>query len=224
MPATDSGNRLTVLGLILVPGLITLVVTILRLVGELQHWSKLLFNAEPGGGGALVGISWLAPVFGVYFALKLVGAGERPSSMGKAIGFTVLGLVVMAGGGVLLGMSLGRGNLVMMAGGLVLLAAAALVPLGGWGALTKTLIAYGYAARIPVAIVMFFAMRGNWGTHYDGLPPNAPTLTFWPKYLEFGLLPQLILWIAYTVIAGSLFGTVAVALFRREKVPAQAAS
>ena len=94
----------------------------------------------------------------------------------------------------------------------MLLAAAALIPLAGWATLTKTLIAYGYAARIPVAIVIFFAIRGNWGTHYDGPPPNFPPMGFWPKYILIGLLPQLILWITFTVITGSLFGIAAVAI------------
>lgn len=57
--------------LILVPALISLGVTILRLVGELKNWSPLLFNPEAGGGGALVGIAWLVPIFGIYFGLKL---------------------------------------------------------------------------------------------------------------------------------------------------------
>ena len=52
----------------------------------------------------------------------------------------------------------------------------ALVTLG-WPALFKVLVAYGYAARIPVAIVMFFALHGHWGTHYDVLPPNTPGST-----------------------------------------------
>jgi len=223
MPATDSGNRPSLLSLILVPGLITLAVTILRLVGELQHWPKLFFNPAPGGGFGLVGISWLPPIFGIYFALKLAGAGERPSSPGKAMGFTLLGLEAMVGGAVLMGLSFGRGYSLLVLG-LLLLAQAALLPLAGWSALTKTLIAYGYAARIPVAIVMFFAIRGNWGTHYDGPPPNFPQMAFWPKYLELALLPQLILWIAFTVISGSLFGTIAASLFRRETATVQAKS
>jgi hypothetical protein len=209
--------------LILVPSLITLAVTILRLVGELQNWLKLLFNRSAGGGGALVGISWLVPIFGIYFALKLAGSGARPASMGRAIGFTLLGLLVMVGGTVLMGLSLRRGYSVLVAG-LVLLAVSAVIPLAGWPALTKTLIAYGYAARIPVAIVMFFAIRGNWGTHYDAPPPNLPAMAFWPKYVLIGLLPQLIFWIALTVTIGALFGIIAVAIFRRQGQAAQASS
>lgn len=222
MPETKAGNGISLTCLVLVPGLITLAVTILRLVGELQHWSNTLFNASPGGGGAIIGIVWLAPIFGIYFALKLAGAGQRPASLGKAIGFTLLGLVVMAGGGVLMVMSFG-GNYAMLVGGFVLIAAAAVIPLLGWPSLTKTLLAYGYAARIPVAIIMYFAIRGNWGTHYDGPPPNFPAMGFWPKYLLIGLLPQLIAWVAFTVVVGSLFGIVATAIARRGKPAAQAA-
>jgi len=64
--------------IILVPALITLVVTLLRLVGELQNWSPAFFSREAGGGGALIGIAWLVPIFGVYFALKLSRGGAAP--------------------------------------------------------------------------------------------------------------------------------------------------
>jgi hypothetical protein len=79
--------------LIAIPMVITLAVTILRLVGELNHWPTLGFNTAAGGGGALVGISWLPLVFGPYFALKLAAAGDGPASSRKVIGFAVLGLV-----------------------------------------------------------------------------------------------------------------------------------
>ena len=51
--------------LILVPAVITLAVTLLRLVGELQGWSPTLFNrGDKAWSPALVGIVWLVPVFG----------------------------------------------------------------------------------------------------------------------------------------------------------------
>jgi len=57
--------------LIIIPAVITLGVTILRLVGELAHWPTPWFSAVAGGGAAVVGISWLPIIFGPYFALKL---------------------------------------------------------------------------------------------------------------------------------------------------------
>ena len=46
-----SGSRISITRLIIVPSVITLAVTVLRLVGELQHWSTRLFNPEAGGPG-----------------------------------------------------------------------------------------------------------------------------------------------------------------------------
>ena len=91
MPET---SKVSIPRLILVPALITLAVTLLRVVGELQQWSPKLFNRDPGGGGALVGIVWLIPIFGIWFALKLAAAGEGPASWGKALGFAALALAV----------------------------------------------------------------------------------------------------------------------------------
>ena len=76
--------------IVLVPALITLAVTLLRLAGELMGWSDRLFSRAPGGGAALVGIVWLIPVFGLYFGLKLCRAGAGPDRAGKAFGFAML--------------------------------------------------------------------------------------------------------------------------------------
>jgi hypothetical protein len=210
--------------LVLVPGLITLGITILRLVGELQHWPKALFNAAAGGPLAIVGIVWLPIIFGPYFALKLAGEGEGPASLGKAFGFTALGLVLTVGAIALFAMSAFK-SLPLLLGSIVLFIAAFVVPIAGWPALTKTLITYGYAARIPVAIVMFFAIQGNWGTHYDAPPPEYPAdVSLGTKYFQLGFVPQLALWVAYTVIVGSLFGAIAYAVAGRRKVAVPASS
>jgi hypothetical protein len=213
-------NPVSIGRLILVPALITLGVTILRLAGELLHWSKLLFNPDPGGGMAPIGISWLPIVFGIYFALKLAGAGARPASLGRAFGFTALGLLVMVAGGYLFGTSQFSGA--KLAAGCVLIAVSAITPLLGWPSLGKTLLAYAYAARIPVVIIMFFAIQGSWGTHYDGPPPDFPEMGFLPKFFLIGFLPQMILWIAFTVIVGSLVGAITAAIARRGRSVAPA--
>jgi hypothetical protein len=93
-----------------------------------------------------------------------------------------------------------------------------------WPTLFKTLIAYGLAARIPVAILMLFAIYGNWGTHYDVAPsPEFPAMNWFLKWVLIGALPQLIIWIWWTVVSGLLFGSIAVALLHRGKQPAQTA-
>jgi hypothetical protein len=71
---------------------------------------------------------------------------------------------------------------------------------------------------------MYFAMRGDWKTHYDAIPPNFPTdLSFWDKYIQLAVVPQMVMWIAFTIIMGSLFGGIAIALAHRNKPAAQPA-
>jgi hypothetical protein len=215
--AENTNSKVSIPQLIFIPSVITLAITALRLVGELQHWPTSLFNRDAGGGGAIIGITWLVPIFGVYFALKLSGAGEGPASAGKAIGFALLGFAVTFVGG-FIGFGIQAefpGKLII---GLLLIAAGGVIPFFAWPALSKVLLAYGYAARIPVVILMYFAIRGNWGTHYDVVPPGFPADTaFWPKYLQIAFVPQMLMWIVFTIIVGSLFGAIAVAVAHRSK-------
>ena len=216
-----------VTSLITIPALITLGITILRLVGELEHWPKPWFSAAAGGGGAIVGISWLPIIFGPYFALRLAGAGDGPSSVGKAVGWALGGLVVLVIGGVLAGVTATHPSILTGLAFLVMLVAAFVARIG-WRSLGNSLLAYAFAARIPVVVVMFLAMQGNggqgWGTHYDAAPPNVQFPSFGTRFLYSGVLPQLCFWIGWTVVAGAIVGTVANAITRRGKQAAPAAA
>jgi len=222
MSNTSSAVRPSVMSLILIPSVVTLFVTILRVYGELHNWPRPWFSSQAGGGGAIIGISWLPLIFGPYFALKLSGAGAGPRSTGKAIGFGALGIVLVFGGGFL---SFSPPfSAIRFIGGLLLMAIGAVLQFNPWPALAKTLLAYGYAARIPVAVVMFLAMKGNWGTHYDAVPPNyAGPTSLWGKWFAIGVIPQLILWIAFTMSVGMLVGTAVNAIVRRGKPSAEVA-
>jgi hypothetical protein len=221
MSSHNSNNGLSITQLIAVPAIITLAVTILRLVGELLHWSPALFSPKVGGGGSLVGIAWLAPIFGIYFAIKLSHAGAGPGSIGRAIGFSLLALVIFVAGGFALRAGESKAVPPLLLLGLAFMAVSAFVPRTGWPALFKVLLAYAFAARIPVLVVMFFAMKGNWGTHYDVAPDRFASVGLWTKYLELAVLPQMTLWMAFTTILGSLFGLVASVFVRRPSHVAQ---
>jgi len=98
------------------------------------------------------------------------------------------------------------------------------IPFFAWKSLAKVLLAYGYAARIPVVILMYLAMRGDWKTHYDAVPPNFPTdLSFWAKYVQLAVVPQMLMWIVFTIIMGSLFGGIAIAVVNRRRPVSQPA-
>lgn len=211
--------------LILIPAIITLAVTLLRLAGELMHWSATLFNAQAGGGGALVGIAWLVPVFGIYFAVKLLGMGHRPPAVGPAIGYALLGFAIMPVVGIGAVTALGLAPQSNAAFGLfiVLALVGGVFAFRGWPDLGRTLLAYGLAARIPVVLVMLFAILGNWGTHYD-VPPNPefPAMSPLAKWFMIGVLPQLTIWIWFTLAVGAVFGSIPAAVKGRAKGAATA--
>lgn len=207
--------------LILVPSVITLAITLLRLTGELLNWSPALFNKAAGGGGALVGIAWLVPVFGAWFGWKLAQAGRGPGAAGKAIGLAVLGFAIMP----LIGFGATKAGMDPQGFGIfgvfiVLSIVGGFLAYRAWPELGRTLFAYALAARIPVVIVMLVAMLGNWGTHYDVAPPNFPAMGTIQKWLLIGVVPQLTIWIWFTLAGGAIAGTIAGAIAARKARPA----
>jgi hypothetical protein len=215
MGITTSSTKSTITRLIMYPAIITLVVTLLRLTGELLHGPAILFSRAEGGGGAIIGISWLPFIFGPYFAVRLFDRNMKPSSYGKTILFALAGFVVLACGALVAFSPTVHFTGHTLVGLLLIVGAAALQYLP-WLELAQTLIAYAFLARIPVAIVMFFAMRGHWGTHYDAELAGTMQLPFWTKYLYLAIAPQLIMWIVYTMTVGAVFGGIYVAIVRRK--------
>lgn len=211
-----SGTASSTARLILVPALISLGVTTLRLAGELQHWPKPLVN-NAVCGKAILGVIWLVPVFAVYFAFRLSGLGNAPRRLRQAMGFAALGLILKLGGTLVMetaGMRypsrLGI-NLALTVTGLILSGIS-------WPALFRVLLTYGYASRIPIVVVQFLAMREHWGTHYDALDPGFPPIGFWPTFIRVSVVPNVFFMEAYTVIAGAVFGSIALALIRWKRV------
>ena len=150
--------------LILVPALITLGVTIARLAAELGGAPKWLANNAAGGPGALLGIAWLAPLFGIYFARRLHGVAHP------------------------------------------------------YRALAKTLIAYGYAARIPVFLITMLAIVNHWDTHYSKFSqPGDPEPSLGMKIL-FTAIFQLGAWVfVWTLGTGMLTGSLTYLFLRRRR-------
>jgi hypothetical protein len=152
-------------------------------------------------------------------------AKRAPRSPAHALGHAVFGIVV-----VLIGLRL-AGRLpiafpfpfLFVIWGVMVVAAALQWPT--WPRLFRTLLAYALLARVPVAIIMFFAMRGRWGTHYDYVGTTLPSrFAFWPGYFTLALFPPLVFWVGFTVLLGSLGGSiVALAARRRPAAVAQGA-
>lgn len=228
MNGTTSGSSVSVGKLIAVPAVITLVVTILRLVGELQHWPMPWVSNAGGGGGAIIGISWLPIIFGPYFAWKLAADGDAPASSGKAIGMSAVGLVVLILGGAAFFIGFTKHMTPLILLGFVLELASAFLPRLGWRSFGNALVAYAFAARIPVLVVMYIAMSANggqgWGTHYDVAAPGFVVTSFAQKFIDLAVLPQMSLWIGWTAVIGGLLGSVVAAVFHPGKRTAAAAT
>jgi hypothetical protein len=197
--------------LILVPALVSVGVTLLRLTGELLRWSETWFSTAtqgvtPSGWSWLIGITWLPIPFGAYFAWKLMTGEEGPPGSP----FRSLAWALAAAAVVLLGMAY-RPPIPFPQ--VLLYIWGSMIPAGifayrGWPELGRILLAYGLSARIPVAGVMFLAMMGNWGTHYDyvGMPPEFD-MSLWRGFFWLAFFPQLVFWVLFTMVLGTLSGS-----------------
>ena len=64
---------------------------------------------------------------------------------------------------------------------------------------------------------MLVAILGNWGTHYDVAPPNFPPYAPLTKWVLIGVVPQLTIWIWFTMAVGGLVGTITGAIAGRRR-------
>jgi hypothetical protein len=206
--------------IVLIPGLISLFVTLLRLTGELRTWSAAWFSKETGGSipsglSWVIGITWLAFPFGAWFALKLGRSGIRPTRPGRSFLIAIVSLVVFYGALRLVRFLHFGFPMILIPIWSVGIVAAGIAWLG-WPSLARVNALYGLSARIPVVIVMFLAMQGHWGTHYDytGMPAQFQ-MPFWSGFFWLAFFPQLIFWLSFTVILGNLGGSAAALLGAR---------
>tara|TARA_R110002072_G_scaffold299403_3_gene474884 strand:- start:32425 stop:33105 length:681 start_codon:yes stop_codon:yes gene_type:complete len=204
------------LSMVLVPAAISLAITVVRLVGELQGWDESLFrNSTPGEEGmpAIIGISWLVPIFGFWFGRKLKLGTGGPASLGKAsIRFLIATAVLIGGFAACIGLGLltmpSKDAPAEPAGleyvlGLVIVAI--IIGFTAWPRLAATLLLYGLLARIPVIAVTWFALENDWDSHYTKLPVGTVLADEGDRF-AFLAVPQLTVWIVFTILVGGLFG------------------
>src|SRR5262249_50293937 len=134
--------------LVLAPALITLAVTLLRLIGELSHWNEFIFNRKAGGGGSPLGISWLALLFPIYFAVRLQNLGRGPERAGAALGYTALALLVVVGATALFFFGLHSKSQPVLWAAMAVMALAVYVMRPGWPAYWEVMLTYALWARI----------------------------------------------------------------------------
>jgi hypothetical protein len=202
------------LRIVAVPLLISVAVTLLRLAGELGHWSVAWFSPAtggiiPSGWSWVVGITWLPALFGPYFAYRLWVAGHRPPNLILALGFALLGAAIVFFGmrAITPRLSAAAPFWLLAIWGVSVVAAG--LQVFGWRKLAGTLLVYGLGSRAVVAIVMGLALAFNWGTHYDFADsPGLQQLPFITRLVVLALIPQLVFWVSFTILLGCLAGTV----------------
>ena len=202
-----------VLRQVIVPALLTLLITALRFCGELLDLGPPLFGREAGGGGALVGIGWLIPVFGAVFALRLLRAGMGPARPAIALAKLLLGVGLVGVAFAIAKLLMGPTPWAMAVGacGSVL---AGLCAFQAWRQLGRLLLVYAIAARLPVMGLAFADVLLGLDTHYGKLAPGAADHAALPRALVL-CLAQLVFWVPLTLLFGGLAGLCAFALGRR---------
>ena len=204
-----------ILRLIAAPSLIAISVTAVRAFGEVHHWPSPIVNPAVCGR-AILGVVWLVPIFGVYFALRLSPTTAGLRSVGRPTIFAIGSLLLKLAGTFIMERP-GVGYIARVSTNFALTAVALGLQAAAWPQLFKVLLTYGYASRIPIAVVEFLAMRGHWGTHYDALDPGFPQIGFWQTYTRVNLVPNIFFMEAYTAVVGGLLGIFVVAAMRRLK-------
>jgi hypothetical protein len=204
-----SPNLLT---LVLVPAILTLVVTVVRLVGELNGWNPLLFGtATAGGGMAIVGIGWLIPIFGLWFGIRLQRSGNGARAPGRSLVICLIAIAAVIGGFFLCWQldliwmpdAQNPGEPRGMQWFLGLMGLGVVIAFAAWARVAWLLLVYALLARIPVLAVTWFAIRCGWETHYTKLPPGLP-MPAEGELFSILAMPQITLWPTTTILFGTL--------------------
>jgi hypothetical protein len=213
-PSTPGSWRLA-----LWPSLITLAVSALRVVGELQGW----ITRQSGGAAHPLGIVWLVLVFGAWFGWRFERAGHGPRVRRPWL-WGLLALLALAGtiawlarpyldaaptAETLARMRVGLWFIVALA---ITLAAAMFVV---WRRLAVTLLVYGLLARAGVVAITWLAKVAGWRLHHVKFGPPGVEPEGVGETVLSACVAQFGVWVPFTVIAGTLAGGIARAFVRR---------
>ncbi len=204
-----------ILPTLLFAAVVTLLVTVLRVIGESQGWDSAWFNPEAGSAFNPFGIVWLVPLFGFIFGRRLAQAGTGPAFI---TGFFVpmFGFFSIVGMAMFLGSSFEgeemRDATIYLFGAASLLS---LLALFAWPRAFFTMLFYSISARLPVMLVQYLDIQNGWQTHYGRTAPQmghmGPDERIWMlTQWQAGF------WIPFTVTLGCGFAAIGAAVGRRK--------
>ena len=196
--------------LVLWPSLITALVSIIRLIAEVEEW------VSPQSGGALnpLGISWLAFLFGAYFGVRLKRSGSNPS-VTRAWAWTLVAFAMVAAAITWQFRPFSeadqsdatferlRGAVLMLCAIATTLAVAMFAV---WPRLAWTMLCYAVPARLVVVGITWLAKHNEWNTHYTKFGPTGIERDMSETMLS-AAIAQGGFWVQWTVIAGCMAGS-----------------
>jgi hypothetical protein len=188
------------------PVLVSIIVVLVRLIGELMAWDPRLFGTAVGGGFSLVGVSWLMPIFGFAFGWILTGKGHAPDRPGLAIILHLLGLALLIAGVIAVQKNVDHPAMLGALAGVAVVSL--LFAWRGWSELIRYTFTYGLMVRLAVIAVTAVAFQMQWGTHFESLPEQYADRPSSERFLSL-VAPQLFFWIPGTVLVGGVFGSIA---------------
>lgn len=204
--------------LILVPSILTLAVTALRLYLQLEGQ----ISSRSGGSFSFLGITWLGLLVAVWFGARLGQAGARPRTRAHALVVLLLLAAVMASVALQFA-GIDRADQSDAAyrdlRGVVLRCVLVGVLCGGvciwmWPRLGLSLLAYALLARLGVLAVTWWAKTSGWDTHYTKFGPAGIERDL-GETMFAASVAQLGFWVPFTVVSGSVAAWVGVLAVRR---------
>lgn len=194
--------------LVLWPTVVTLAISLARLLGQVQGW------IPPTSGGALhpLGITWCIFVFGGWFGFRLARSGSSPT-LARPWALALLALAAAAGVGFWQFRALAeagsetdfaalRGAVAMIA---AVTGAGALLMFAVWPRLAFTLLLYALPARLTIVAITWLAKRCEWNTHYTKFG-RAGLERDMPETMLAASVAQLGFWVPFTILGGMLVG------------------
>jgi hypothetical protein len=198
--------------LIVWPSVLTLIVSLMRFILEVE---TDLVDSGSGGGGSVLGITWLVFVFGAYFGLRLAASGSTPR-LRPAWVFALCAFVAMAGAVAWGFADVDRDDRSAAAfeglrGIVYLIAAAAcgasILSFVVWPRLALVCLCYAIPARLTVIGLTALAKAMAWDSHYTKLGP-AGIEAGMTETMTAASVAQLGFWVPFTVVGGVLAGSV----------------
>jgi hypothetical protein len=196
-----------VMPMLFVTAMLTLVVTVVRLIGEYNHWDADWFSTEAGSRFNPFGIVWLIPVVGFLLGRRMSQSGGVPRFV---TGFFVpmFSFFAQLIASVLVFANL-EGDELLAASHYIYWGSwiASLLALFAWPRAFVVLLIYAISARAPVIWIQYLDIQNGWQTHYgrvrDVMGSMGADERLWVlNYAQIGW------WIPFTVTLGCGFAAI----------------